>query len=151
MNTDKLVNILWQGEFREAPAVFKKEGLYYILSSHCTGWRPNQGKVGYGKSMEESFSLLKNFGDETTFHSQPAFVLPVEKNGQTKYLYFADRWGATNDLYFTSSYVVLDIRFAGDPLLFRKNKWLLAHVENAGMIAKGVVPGIVGPNFEIKY
>lgn len=40
---------------------------------------------------------------------------------------------------------------AEEPLIFRKNKWLLAHVENAGLIAKGVVPGIVGPNFAIKY
>ena len=40
---------------------------------------------------------------------------------------------------------------AKDPLLFRKNKWLLAHVENAGLIVRGAVPGIVGPNFEIQY
>lgn len=120
MNMDKLVNTLWQGEYREAPAVFKKDGFYYILSSHCTGWLPNQGKVGYGKSMEGSFSLLKNFGDETTFHSQPAFVLPVEKDGQMKYLYFADRWGKTNELYFTSSYVVLDIQFGKEGIPFIK-------------------------------
>lgn len=37
------------------------------------------------------------------------------------------------------------------PFLFRKNKWLIAHVENAGLISKGVVPGIVGMNYEIKY
>ena len=40
---------------------------------------------------------------------------------------------------------------AKDNLLFRKNKWIVAHVENDGLIARGVVPGIVGPNFEIRY
>ena len=40
---------------------------------------------------------------------------------------------------------------AGNPLLFRKNKWLVAHKENEGLIAREVVPGIVGPNYEIKY
>ncbi|MBQ8803062.1 MAG: DUF4867 family protein [Tyzzerella sp.] len=40
---------------------------------------------------------------------------------------------------------------AGDPLLFRKNKWLIAHEENEGLIARGVAPGIIGPNYEIKY
>lgn len=40
---------------------------------------------------------------------------------------------------------------AENPLLFRKNKWLIAHEENEGLIARGVVPGIVGPNYEIKY
>ena len=38
-----------------------------------------------------------------------------------------------------------------DPLLFRKNKWLIAHEANEGLIAKGVVSGITGPNYEVKY
>lgn len=38
-----------------------------------------------------------------------------------------------------------------DPLLFRKNKWIIAHVENEGLIARGVVPGITGLNYEVKY
>lgn len=36
-------------------------------------------------------------------------------------------------------------------LLFRKNKWIVAHMENKDLIAKGVVPGIVGANLEVKY
>ncbi len=39
---------------------------------------------------------------------------------------------------------------AADPLLFRKNKWLIAHDDNAALIARGVVPGISGQNIEIK-
>ena len=38
-----------------------------------------------------------------------------------------------------------------DPLLFRRNKWIVAHNENPGLIARGVVPGISGTNVEIKY
>ena len=38
-----------------------------------------------------------------------------------------------------------------DPYLFRKNKWIIAHEENTGLINRGVVPGITGKNFEIKY
>lgn len=38
-----------------------------------------------------------------------------------------------------------------DPLLFRKNKWILAHVENEALIARGVVPGITGINYRILY
>lgn len=40
---------------------------------------------------------------------------------------------------------------AENPLLFRKNKWLIAHEENEGLIGRGAVPGITGPNYEIKY
>lgn len=38
-----------------------------------------------------------------------------------------------------------------DPMLFRKNKWIIAHTENKALIEKGVVAGITGKNFEIKY
>ena len=37
-----------------------------------------------------------------------------------------------------------------DSYLFRKNKWLIAHVDNKGLIDRGVVPGISGTNLEIK-
>ena len=36
-------------------------------------------------------------------------------------------------------------------MLFRKNKWLICHVDNKALIEKGVVAGITGTNYEIKY
>ena len=38
-----------------------------------------------------------------------------------------------------------------DPMLFRKNKWIIAHVDNEALKNKGVVAGITGTNYEIKY
>ncbi len=38
-----------------------------------------------------------------------------------------------------------------DPYLFRKNKWIIAHNNNEGLIAGGVAAGIYGDNTEIKY
>ena len=38
-----------------------------------------------------------------------------------------------------------------DPVLFKKNKWLLAHEENTALIEKGVVSGIYGENYKINY
>lgn len=38
-----------------------------------------------------------------------------------------------------------------DPLIFRKNKWIISHIENKTLINRGVVPGITGTNYEIKY
>ncbi len=37
-----------------------------------------------------------------------------------------------------------------DPLLFRENKWIIAHNDNSSLIARGVVPGISGENIEIR-
>lgn len=36
-----------------------------------------------------------------------------------------------------------------DRRIFRKNKWIIAHEDNAELIARGVVPGVFGKNFEI--
>lgn len=36
-----------------------------------------------------------------------------------------------------------------DKLLFRKNKWIIAHEDNTGLIAQGVEPGIYGENYEL--
>ena len=38
-----------------------------------------------------------------------------------------------------------------DPLLFRKNKWLIAHNDNKALISRGVFSGIWGENFKINY
>lgn len=40
---------------------------------------------------------------------------------------------------------------AADPVLLRKNKWVLSHEANKALIDRGIVPGIVGCNHEIKY
>lgn len=38
-----------------------------------------------------------------------------------------------------------------DPLLWRKNKWLLAHEANADLVARGAASAITGTNYRIKY
>lgn len=113
MNVEDTVKVLFQGQMREAPAFFSRNGQHYLLTSECTGWRPNQGGAAVTREgkMGGRWSLISPFGDETTFHSQMAFVLPVQENGVTEYYYFGDRWGGSGELYFNSTYVVLKIHF----------------------------------------
>ena len=114
MNVDKLVNVLFQGEYREAPAVFYRNGRYYMLTSYCTGWNPNQGCYSAADKIDGKWSMLEKFGDETTYHSQPAFVLPVGD----EFFYYGDRWGGYPMSrpfdYSKSGYVILKIRFRED-------------------------------------
>lgn len=112
MNVDCLVHSLWQGEYREAPAVIKGKYYYYMISSFCTGWAPNQGKYAWADSIEGRWSSLKEIGDETTYDSQSAFLLNV--NG--KLLYVGDRWGGDGDKYFESGYVVYPLKETEDGL-----------------------------------
>lgn len=112
LNVDCLVHKLWQGEYREAPAVMERDGKYYMFSSFCTGWAPNQCRYACAGSMEGRWSTLTDIGDSTTYHTQPAFILPVEKEGTTVYYYVADRWNGKD--YHDSRYVILPLSFAED-------------------------------------
>lgn len=110
MNVEECVHKLWQAEYREAPAVMRREdGKYFCFSSYCTGWAPNQGKYSVSDGMEKRFSMLSNFGDETTFRSQPAFILPLDTVNGKQYIYVGDRWGGRD--YMSSSYIFLEIKF----------------------------------------
>ncbi|MGN0316034.1 MAG: family 43 glycosylhydrolase [Fusicatenibacter sp.] len=102
MNVECLVQKLWQGEYREAPAIVKQDGKYYMITSYCTGWAPNQAKYGTADSMEGEWSILEEIGNETTYESQAAFILKA----YDKIWYFGDRWGGGGDQYFHSGYVV---------------------------------------------
>ncbi|WP_328907171.1 RICIN domain-containing protein [Streptomyces sp. NBC_00234] len=106
------VQKLWPGQWREAPAMFQRNGVYFLLTSGATGWAPNQQKYATATSVTGSWSDLKDIGDATTYRSQTAFVLPVQGTKGTSYLYMGDRWGnsmggTVND----SQYVWLPLTF----------------------------------------
>lgn len=106
---DEQLKILWPGQAREAPVLFQRNGLYYMLSSACTGWAPNQGKYAVSESLTGRWSALKSFGNETTYDSQPAFVLPMTDGNGTKWIYVGDRWNG--ETYSESTYVFFPLLF----------------------------------------
>ena len=69
------------GRFMEAPAMFKKDGKYYLIMSGCTGWAPNPGRSAVAESIWGPWKELANpfFGTDSTtsFHSQSTYVLPA--------------------------------------------------------------------------
>ncbi|MBB2947419.1 hypothetical protein FB565_007187 [Actinoplanes lutulentus] len=103
-----LVGNFWNDAHREAPALFKRGGTYFMLTSGATGWSPNQAKYATASSVGGPWSGWTNTGDGTTFRSQPTFVLQVGGS----YLYMGDRWaGAWGGPVNDSSYVWLPISF----------------------------------------
>ncbi|KOV79491.1 beta-xylosidase [Streptomyces sp. NRRL WC-3618] len=102
----------WHNGHREAPALFKRDGVYFMLTSAATGWNPNQQQYATATSVTGPWTAMKNVGDSTTFGSQTAYVLPVQGSSGTSYLYMGDRWGnsfggTVND----SRYVWLPLSF----------------------------------------
>ncbi|MGW7291840.1 RICIN domain-containing protein [Streptomyces xiamenensis] len=83
----------WPGGHREAPALFQRDGVYFMLTSGATGWNPNQQQYATATSLAGPWSAMANVGDSTTFHSQTAYVLTLQGTAGTSYLYMGDRWG----------------------------------------------------------
>lgn len=94
---------------REAPAIVHVDSLYYMLSSACTGWTPNQCKLTVSKSLQQGWSPLENIGDDTAYRTQAAAILKVEGTKDTTYLYVGDRW-MDPDLPSTKT-IILPIQF----------------------------------------
>ncbi|MEU0672811.1 RICIN domain-containing protein [Streptomyces sp. NPDC006172] len=83
----------WHGGHREAPALFKRGGVYFMLTSGATGWNPNQQQYATATSIAGPWTAMANVGDSTAYGSQTAYVLPVQGSSGTSYLYLGDRWG----------------------------------------------------------
>ncbi|XP_078442204.1 uncharacterized protein LOC144711924 [Wolffia australiana] len=120
------------GRRREAPAMFKHEGTYYMITSGCTGWAPNRAEVHAAESIMGPWETMgspcvggNKIFRETTFFAQGSFVLPL-RGLPGWFVFIADRWNVA-DLR-DSRYVWLPLRVGGavDELLenrFRFPVW----------------------------
>lgn len=83
---------LFEGHRREAPVIVKKDGLYYMVSSACSGWDPNQQMVATSRNLTEGWSELRPVGNQVAWDTQAAAILKVAGTLDTTFLYIGDRW-----------------------------------------------------------
>jgi beta-xylosidase len=114
----------------EAPAIFKKEGKYFLITSGCTGWTPNAARSFVADHILGPWTELGNpcRGTEeemkTTFESQSTFILE-NPNKPGQYIFMADRWRPNNAI--DGRYIWLPIFFEdGKPVLKWMDKWDLS-------------------------
>ena len=119
------------GRRMEAPAIFKKDGLYYFMASGCTGWRPNAARSAVAPSIWGPWTELGNpcvdAESETTYRSQSTYILPVagKKNA---FIYMGDRWRPENAI--DGRYIRLPIEFEDNRFILRwREKWDLSIFE----------------------
>jgi hypothetical protein len=105
---------LWPGSYREAPAIMKADGRYFIVNSAATNWDPNQQKYATATSMTSAFGSLSNVGNGTGYDTQTAFVIPFVGSKTTTYIYAGDRW-QDPDLK-SSKYIWLPIKVTAGKL-----------------------------------
>ncbi|WP_029231365.1 Ig-like domain-containing protein [Butyrivibrio sp. VCB2006] len=124
------------GASREAPAMFKYNGTYYMITSGCTGWDPNPASYAYAESPMGPWTTVNNpctdSGANTTYRTQSTCVFPVDA-AAGKFIYMGDRWNS-GDLS-ESRYVWLPVEFlAGNRIALRSySNWTLDELENKGV------------------
>ncbi|XP_039036491.1 uncharacterized protein LOC120173365 [Hibiscus syriacus] len=86
------------GQHREAPALFKYRGTYYMITSGCTGWAPNEALAHAADSIMGPWETMGNpciGGNKmfrlATFFAQSTFVIPLP-GIPGSYIFMADRW-----------------------------------------------------------
>jgi len=115
LTIERQVIKLFAGQKREAPALFKANGIYYLITSGATGWDPNQAKYATATALAGPWSELHNLGDATTFDSQPTYVMAhhgTQGASATTYIYAGDRW-QDPDLA-SSKYIWLPLKLNDD-------------------------------------
>jgi hypothetical protein len=104
-------------QYREAPAIIKHEGKYYMISSGCTGWDPNSALYAEAEYLFGPWKLVDNPCEgpnyRKTFMGQSAFIF---YHKDQPYL-MLDHWKAT-DLQ-NSGYSILPVTFEEDGLTVR--------------------------------
>lgn len=113
------------GRFMEAPAMFKRNGNYYLIMSGCTGWSPNAGRSAVASSIwgpwKELENPFKGKDANVSFFSQSTFVLPLP-GSKDQFMYMGDRW--TPDNAIDGRYIWLPIHFEGEqPIIEWQSDW----------------------------
>lgn len=110
----------------EAPTMFKHAGKYYMITSGCTGWAPNEARLHVADSIWGPWQRLPNpcrgKDADKTFMAQSTYVLTLA-SGQ--HIFMADIWRPQNPV--DGRYVWLPITFAEDglPVVEWQEEWRL--------------------------
>lgn len=126
-HTGKYIRIFPAGH-NEAPALFKKDGTYWMIASGCTGWKPNEARLMSAPSIWGPWKQFPNpcIGKDAsiTFGGQSTYVLPLPDG---RFVFMADVWRPQN--LMDSRYIWLPIRFdaEGKPVVEWVDKWRIGN------------------------
>ena len=118
--------VTFVGNSREAPAMFKANNQYYMITSGCTGWSPNPAQYAISNSVLAEWKTIGNpctdDGASTTYNTQSTCVYKVDDG---EYIYMGDRWYSST--LRDSRYVWLPIEFdmEGNIYIRKYSNWNL--------------------------
>lgn len=112
---------VFEHRWSEAPAICKRQGRYWMITSGCTGWAPNAARAAVASSIWGPWKELGNpcagvnpansNGPDKTFGGQSTYILPVQgKPGA--FIALFDIWNPDNAI--DGRYVWLPMRFTDE-------------------------------------
>lgn len=125
-HTGRYVRIAPAGH-NEAPALFKYNGQYWMITSGCTGWAPNAARMFSAPSIWGPWTQHPNPcrgpQSEITFGGQSTYVLPLPGR-RDAFIFMADIWRPKRP--GDARYIWLPIRFHdGVPYIEWMDSWSL--------------------------
>ena len=107
----------------EAPAIFKHDGTYWMITSGCTGWEPNEARMFSAPSIWGPWTQHPNpcRGPlaEKTFNGQSTYILTLD-DGRS--IFMADIWRPRHPR--DARYIWLPIEFEdGKPVIPWRDEW----------------------------
>jgi hypothetical protein len=112
----------------EAPAIFKKDGTYWMITSGCTGWDPNEARMHSAPSIMGPWTKHPNpcVGpkSEITFGGQSTYILKVPGR-ENAFIFMADIWRPKHPI--DARYIWLPIQFKedGTPFVEWMDSWTM--------------------------
>ena len=136
---------LYPGRQREAPAMFKYHGKYYMMTSGATGWDPNRAEYWTADSIFGEWTVGGDpcvsqsgipYPANLTFRTQSTNIIPYDAaNG--KFIYMGDRWNSGN--LGDSRYVWLPVYLTptGEMELHSMGEWDLNLLDTINLMRYG--------------
>ncbi len=116
-HTGKYIRI-FPGGHNEAPAIFKKDGTYWMITSGCTGWAPNEARLMRADNIWGPWEQLPNpcKGElsELTFRGQSTYI--YDNDG--RYYFMADVWNPQNLSVSRHLWLPIDFDDNGVPVIY---------------------------------
>lgn len=122
----------------EAPVVIKRKGVYHLLGSGSSGWKPNAARYYTSENILgewtnhgnpcRGYNKIDSVGIEKTFGGQSSYIIPVH-GIKDAYIAMFDIWRPENP--FTGRYIWLPIDFTdGKMSITWQDSWMISTFEN---------------------
>ena len=123
--TGRYVRVAPGGQ-NEAPTIFKRDGVYWMITSGCTGWAPNEARMFKATSLwgpwEQLPSPFVGKDAKKSFHTQGTYIFKVEGT-EDGFVFMADRWNPRSLKNSRHIWLPIDFEADGTPVIRWVDGW----------------------------